>query len=372
MESSNIYIKHKLQHGQRAKLAEMGLGYCPGKWCPDKTVPLETLNKVHYCKVCSSMNNKISKDNTKKRKQNGEESYRSKIRKIRDSLPADKFLCVGPGCGVDGKILSDTEMANINDKDYTCKSCAYIRYTRLRKKLFEIRKQKGVSCLKCGEDNPVLLELNHTDPSIKNKHPSNIKGIRSLSEEMEKIEHLCVRCHRDITKTQWNSNRKDFRKLAEEAAQNQNNEIMRKCSGKLCKESHRLIPVSCFHKDRNGKDGLNYSCKFCSGYRQQQIRETNYSYIHKITLNIGKCQTCGYEVIQEGEAKHHFFEFDHFDPRGEIDVKNRKVMEVSRLAGKSTKNMKLEIESEISKCTLLCVNCHRLKTAKEFNWISMV
>ena len=56
-------------------------------------------------------------------------------------------------------------------------------------------------------------------------------------------------------------------------------------------------------------------------------------------------------------------EFDHKD--GEIKTKA-----ISRMVGEGSSIE--DIEKEIKKCDIRCANCHKIKTAKQFNWYSYI
>lgn len=53
-------------------------------------------------------------------------------------------------------------------------------------------------CVKCGENDPVVLEFNHIDPSMKEGLVSDFiyKSRTKLINEIEKCEVMCANCHR--------------------------------------------------------------------------------------------------------------------------------------------------------------------------------
>lgn len=57
-------------------------------------------------------------------------------------------------------------------------------------------------CEHCGEDDPIVLEFHHNDPSRKKKTISSMiafNSIKSLKKEIAKCSVLCANCHRRVT-----------------------------------------------------------------------------------------------------------------------------------------------------------------------------
>lgn len=121
-----------------------------------------------------------------------------------------------------------------------------------------------------------------------------------------------------------------------------------------------------FQKRSSSKDGHTNLCKPCkrdydnkhyrkNKYRRDYIRKnqkdrelkTN-EYILKY-LNDNPCVDCG-------ESDPIVLEFDH--------VRGEKIKAISILKKSSLKAVK----EEIKKCEVRCANCHRRKTAIQFNW----
>ena len=99
-------------------------------------------------------------------------------------------------------------------------------------------------------------------------------------------------------------------------------------------------------------------CGIC--HRRRTKQQLNYgvnprpqkSYIDGIKQSIGKCTNCGWYDEELLEA----LEFDHID-------KNTKSFNISEMV---SRNMNIDlINEEISKCQLLCIHCHKLKTIKD-------
>lgn len=67
-------------------------------------------------------------------------------------------------------------------------------------------------CVDCGNDNPVVLDFDHIDPSLKTESISKIVSggfsRKKIWDEIAKCEVRCANCHRIRTASQfgwWNS-----------------------------------------------------------------------------------------------------------------------------------------------------------------------
>ena len=137
---------------------------------------------------------------------------------------------------------------------------------------------------------------------------------------------------------------------------------------KLCYTCHREKPLTEFNKNKSKLDNLNGICKLCSRERSRryyadntekhkrvvtkrkhkQIKE-NQNFII-IFLQDNSCVDCG-------EADIRTLEFDHIE---------EKYLEISKMiAGGYSINT---IKKEIKKCEVVCANCHKKRTAQQFNW----
>jgi hypothetical protein len=139
---------------------------------------------------------------------------------------------------------------------------------------------------------------------------------------------------------------------------------------KHCYRCKKDKPLEDFGDHRKRKDGKQTQCKACRRQRQkdwyknnakvqyQRTREGKTTSIRKARefvtrfLKKNPCVDCG-------EKDYVVLEFDHLEP-------SLKFKEISHMVhvGYGIES----IEKEISKCQVLCANCHRRKTAKQFNW----
>lgn len=125
-----------------------------------------------------------------------------------------------------------------------------------------------------------------------------------------------------------------------------------------------------FCKSSRNKDGLQSWCKSCvSAARMKRYydnRETErengnrrnreaVARNRKLIWNYLKTHPC----VDCGESDPIVLEFDHIDPKTKINS-------ISNLAKQY--HAWDSIQLEIEKCQVRCANCHRKRTAKQFNW----
>lgn len=126
-----------------------------------------------------------------------------------------------------------------------------------------------------------------------------------------------------------------------------------------------------FTSSSRKKNKLDSTCKKCRAEvvrckynstldqsRQKKIKANDIRHIRnrKYILNYLKTHPC----IDCGETDFIVLEFDH---------RENKKYNISNLVGRA--GIKL-IQEEINKCDVRCANCHRRKTAKQFNWYNKI
>lgn len=130
---------------------------------------------------------------------------------------------------------------------------------------------------------------------------------------------------------------------------------------KLCKGCDLEKPYNDFYTKSTNKDGFYTLCKLCSrekyGTRQ---KISNYGSMKKRAernllwvLDYFKSNPC----VDCGQSNPLVLEFDH---------KSDKKYKVSVLIG--TGQSLETLKKEIVKCDVRCANCHRIRTAHQFNW----
>lgn len=136
---------------------------------------------------------------------------------------------------------------------------------------------------------------------------------------------------------------------------------------KICTKCKNPKEEKYFRKNKRKKDGLDLYCKICrkeddiriynknlqynrkeGRERRQKSRERNREFVLNYLLK-HSCKDCG-------ETDPIVLEFDH--------IKNKKITISLLMMSGSLERLK----EEIIKCEIRCANCHRRKTAKDFNF----
>lgn len=137
---------------------------------------------------------------------------------------------------------------------------------------------------------------------------------------------------------------------------------------KVCTVCQLSKDESEFYKNSSCKDGCQNKCILCQKeyfqnyYKKNTLavktrtgirRDSNKNFLREFIisyLNEHPCVDCGEKDII-------VLDFDHlFDKKYNISDMIRGNMPIERL------------KSEMEKCAIRCANCHRRKTAKDYNW----
>jgi superfamily II DNA helicase RecQ len=140
---------------------------------------------------------------------------------------------------------------------------------------------------------------------------------------------------------------------------------MKRCSG--CKEYKE---ESEFNRNASKADGLQPYCRDCrkiasrKWYEQNTEAQKSRSRLGKqkqreelreardARLRLAECADCG-------EPDPIVLEFDHINPTNKLD-------NIGTLISRGVS--KKVLEEELDKCEVVCANCHRRRTAKQYNW----
>lgn len=137
---------------------------------------------------------------------------------------------------------------------------------------------------------------------------------------------------------------------------------------KYCNRCEKDVPTSDFTKSKNRYDGLQVYCSECMRlYRREHYSNNKQQYkdrnlktslrLRQIVVdlkNSGSCKDCGIKYPNEPWL----FEFDHRSSKTKINC-------IGRICDDGSETKLL---SELKKCDLVCLICHRRRTAKKFHW----
>lgn len=136
---------------------------------------------------------------------------------------------------------------------------------------------------------------------------------------------------------------------------------------KTCTMCQEEKPMDEFHRNSRNKDGRAYRCKKCMNktvnehhkredYRARQISQKadrtsiNREYLWE-HLNAHPCEHCG-------NTDPRVLEFDHIN-------QENKSADISYLVTRASLGT---LQEEITKCRVLCANCHRIRSAHQLGY----
>lgn len=136
---------------------------------------------------------------------------------------------------------------------------------------------------------------------------------------------------------------------------------------KECCTCHVLLPVSEFNRRAKASDGLQSRCRACArewyvnnrAEHGRSTRERSQAVRTELAMKINQYLLSN-PCVDCGETDIRCLDFDHREPAMKVSavcrmVANQKPWPV--------------ILSEIAKCDVRCANCHRRRTAEQFNTI---
>ena len=138
---------------------------------------------------------------------------------------------------------------------------------------------------------------------------------------------------------------------------------------KRCVTCKKELSLDSFNKNKSRKDGLQGKCRECSRVHTRNYYNNNIEVQRAKTIARNKAtQEKLYKLVHDylsdnpcpcGESDPVVLDFHHLD-------QNSKIKEISTMIRNC--NSWVKIQEEISKCEVLCCNCHRRETAKQLGW----
>jgi len=252
-------------------------------------------------------------------------------------------ICNGPLC-----LSKEVPIEDFLKNGKICRKCNchttkeyYKKNNRPYRKLKNELKENA-QCIECGCKDVRLLEFDHIRSKTINISHSFSKS--AIQNEVSNTQFLCVWCHRLKSRQQLDKIKDDNNVKYTITDRPTEGKV---CSGKICKGQLRA-PTDFYKATTN-------VCKECQSYGDRLQREANYNFLNKLKLELDSCNICFIKVTESTTC---CFDFDH--------LRDKTTM-LSNFVRKN-KDTSLDIIEESKKCRLLCCKCHRIVTAKDYNY----
>jgi hypothetical protein len=268
-----------------------------------------------------------------------------------------------------------------NRDDYIRREVARINRYRVENRALMLAYLLGHPCVDCGETDPVTLDFDHRDPSLKRDNIGSLaarKPWRLVLIEIAKCEVRCANCHMRRTAAQYNWRK--ARKTPGEALPLVSPvrpasppivdaiAITKTCTGCGLERPVSEFPVK--HKKRGTRGTRCRACR--SAYGKAHYRRHSDSYKRRAReghrRDRASCQAwlMGYLEIHHcvdcGETDPVVLTFDHRDGSEKVDT----------VAALLRKRSAAAMIAEVAKCDVRCANCHRVRTAQQFGWTKWI
>jgi hypothetical protein len=274
-------------------------------------------------------------------------------------------------------------------------SSTSVRINLKREKLKQYKEKLScIICGKSGKDSPRTIEFHHRNPDEKRYVVSDMPGKdyswQAIINEINKCDPLCGNCHKMITQEQGHglsssSESKTWRGLnipseddikTAEKAYKQERERISKYYQDHPEEVKKLVvkawefltslPKTRFCDScssiKNLQD-INRMCKQCRSKVSKKASDLKFQEAQpfKEKVNLLKGRRLVYQILSQSrcqdcnEGNWQLLQFDHNPSKG-----SKKFTIGSRL------NRSLEqLTTEIQKCYIVCVDCHKERTRKQ-------
>ena len=234
-------------------------------------------------------------------------------------------------------------------------------------------------CVDCGETDPVLLDFDHRDPTSKRKEVGRLaatKPWRQVLAEIAKCDVRCANCHRRRTARQF-----AWGKLTRVVTQAPDQPVvagaqvidvqspLRAVGTRRCCTCGENKPLDQFALKNRKRGTRSTKCRACQrAYSREHYRRNRPTYLERAARRRKSerehCRQLVFDhlathaCVDCGETDPVVLDFDHRDA-------GTKRATVSRLASQLSR---AQLVVEISRCDVRCANCHRRRTAGQFNW----
>jgi len=239
-------------------------------------------------------------------------------------------------------------------------------------------------CVECGSTDPVMLDFDHRDPSMKKGNVTELamrKPWRLVLEEIAKCDVRCANCHLRRTALQFGWRKVSARVPTEGAwlarklptddalpLQLVVTVDTERCTGCGLERPIGEFPI------KNKKSGRRSTrCRACrSAYGKLHYQKNRDRYCARPRAPRHEQREpywawvmtflASHPCIDCGETDPIVLQFDHRDGTTKVDA-------VGTMLNRASWGALL---SEIAKCDVRCANCHRLRTARQFDWTKWI
>lgn len=272
-----------------------------------------------------------------------------------------------------------------NREDYITREIARMAGYRAENRVLLPAYLVSHPCVDCGEADPVVLDFDHRDPSLKRCEVGRLASRKPWADvlvEIAKCEVRCANCHRKRTAQQFG-----WGKLARVASPRHTPvEISAPSSKELallpamfvesprrCCSCGEMKPAEQFAIKDPSRGLRTTKCRACQrAYSREHYRRDRQAYLTRAASRRKKDREENRQRVFDHLVEHHCVDCGEADPIV-LDFDHRdgstKRGTISRLAKQVSWAV---LEREIAQCDVRCANCHRRRTAAQFSWSKRV
>ena len=266
-----------------------------------------------------------------------------------------------------------------NREEYIRREVARINGYRIENRALLLAYLLAHPCVDCGQTNPVMLDFDHREPSTKSGDIGSFaarKPWHLVLREIAKCEVRCANCHMRRTAEQqnWRKARNEpipqgpwlLRQLPTSEPQLlvEQTQGTKVCTG--CGLDRPITEFSIKHKKRGTRRTWCRACR--SAYGKEHYQRNRGAYLARTKARRHRERDSywawlmtylqSHPCVDCGETDPVVLTFDHRELAEKVDT-------IGRLLSRSSWSTFL---AEVAKCDVRCANCHRMRTAEQFNW----
>ena len=261
---------------------------------------------------------------------------------------------------------------------YIRREVARINQYRIENRALMLAYLLAHPCVDCGETDPIKLEFDHRDPADKRGNVSELamrKPWRLVLIEVAKCDVRCANCHLKRTAQQfgWAKLTAPSTIAASTTGTVIANRLVVAAVGRVttkrCTGCGRDRPLAEFVVKNRSTQRRGTRCRSCrSAYGKAHYQRNKPSYLARNRSRRRNGRSAYWHWLMDylthhtcidcGERNVVVLQFDHRDGTDKL----------STIGAMLDHSSWAKLRAEVAKCDVRCANCHRVKTAKDFNW----